>query len=801
MTPIVVNPELCRICLTDNDKLINVFENGMVNRNLAYEVSYYYQVKINGDDGRSKMLCKNCIQHIDVWREQLKKATDAQMIIDFLAAKANNSSHNENHQYLTSNIKLDINTCGLETSRSLEQKLLELESKSSTSSRIHKLRNSCPVCMNVNNTNLQYATHNLCSKHSNTVSTCLVPNCYYIFSTIELFIKHYRHHLNLQKQTYLCRKCYAILDCPRSNIKSNHKCQDVSKLLVCCSINFPIMSNFVLHKLQNHSGKMIRSLAQYKQLGLDFNLPSPSKTKFSNEYSKNDLFTCLVSKCDKVFTTKSTNVRHYIQHASIPDEFVTCAKCLHSCLKTQYVNHGMHSSPPIICNVCALNFKTLHDLAEHKLTTHGSLILCQPSQLPGCPVCNVEFERNEDTKAHYLKCFTKNNEEPTKKSVVNTNVQESSPMPRKVLNEKHLSSYKCKICGHSCFKAVEYIEHAKKEHKMYIELKEKGIKLCPLCDQNFMLNKFSAHVEQCTYSMKIGDMPANCFKCKYCNVHFDNVSPSQFRSHVLFCKSFEERTENDIKYKFCINCTFRSQDIESCISHATQFCIYFQLKIHYAMGPDEKIKVENRDENQQVDKINLERKDDISFVNGMLLCKNCSLKFVSYKEAIEHNKNCLRLSLDPIPSLDLTKTTKETNFLCVQCKIKFTDITLYHNHCAKHSAKPNIWQCVICQCMFDNIIELNNHMSNHELQAGVPLAVPIKTETDTTIKTEDMPECVVELDYMDQDVIIEKAIENNIHNNSQDIRVLIDDCNDDDMQYNIEEKPNVSYIMENFHGI
>ncbi|XP_050534810.1 uncharacterized protein LOC126901920 [Daktulosphaira vitifoliae] len=813
---IVINVALCRICLTENEKLVDVLETVNTDRNLIKDIYSYYNVQINGDDGKSKMVCKNCIRNIDLWREHVKKAADAQFIIDYIAKKAHDSSQNINEKQFSSSFgKNNVSSRRFQTTCSFERKIMTQDYKKLIFSKNHKpLANSCPLCINFNDKHLQYNTHELCSKHTNAF-TCLVPNCYYIFATLELFIKHYRRHINLKTNTYLCRQCFKVLESPRKS-KLGHSHQDISIFLVCCSTKFLTMSDFVLHKIQKHSGKIIHSNAQYKQFALDFITPINTFSKLNTDFEcvNCELFTCLVPNCNNVYNVKSTNYRHYVQHANISEKFSTCSICLYSCLEINYVKHGIHKSPSIKCSICNVEFESIHNLAEHRLFKHNSVILCSPNLFPGCPVCNIEFENDIDTYKHYLVCLTKKNEDIIKLSDVKINSSVNSFVSRKAKTKEDISSYVCKMCGLSCFSVLEYVEHAKKEHKMYIMLKENGIKLCPLCDQNFLSNDFVAHIEQCTNSMKIEDMLKNCFKCVYCNFIFEDLAPSQFRAHLLYCKSFEEKVENGINYYCCLNCTFRTREHSATLGHATSFCIYFQLKMKYAMGPDEKLKVEERENLLKEAKIIVECKEDFPSINGKLSCKNCPQKFLSYKEAVEHWKRCsMAASLSTIQK----SKSKPCFFFCTQCKSRFFNQTLYQNHILRHKGTSQdqilrSWQCGTCWTSFDSEVELNNHSTIHELQAGVPTAVPINAETDTLIKMEDIQDCDMESKCLEQDVILDEVFinGNQINSISKINHIILDNFNDqnnvtmddDNLIDDIEDKPDLGHIlMENMHGI
>ncbi|XP_025195288.1 uncharacterized protein LOC112594615 isoform X2 [Melanaphis sacchari] len=603
---VIVSPtEMCRVCLSEMRQVfIDVL--GPNEPLLAQFVNEYYKVEIKGDDiqtGKSTKLCQRCMENLDVWRGHIDQAKACQTVVNYLSDKTINREEPSslvpirvNENALTSSDNMiqfpsesiqqsrsasiqQILSRGIEpiqhgsdfpsTSNSTEiipfpststeiisfpststeitpiaststeitpiastsTEIISFPSTSteiipfpststeiipfpSTSTEIFsstpistrmepiwysgineitnnsfpsqqvvlpkplKIETACVFCFyqyNEVSTNV-HRNIQFCTKHSKP-HTCLVKNCNTVFPSKEIFFTHYRHHLNLDINTYLCRICLGIIDCPRRTMTKNHTHQNVTDLFKCCSTNFTTMIKFVLHKLVYHDTVVIMS------------------------------------------NTRSHNLKKMNQNVLFPTK------------------------------------------------------------------CKIEpFDVKDD---------------------VTLTSKEEQDKVNKVDN----GSYQCSDCTSQFFKTVkEYVEHSKRKHKNTLMLKESEIRLCPLCDNNYFFSKFVEHIENCTNTMKIGDKNLNCYGCIHCKCIFTKLTASQFRNHVLFCKTFSIVTIDNKAYKKCVNCTFQTCDDNLALTHASSNCLYFQLKMRYALGPDEKKKVLQRMEfdeeisKQQVDK-------------------------------------------------------------------------------------------------------------------------------------------------------------------------------------------------------
>lgn len=159
--------------------------------------------------------------------------------------------------------------------------------------------------------------------------------------------------------------------------------------------------------------------------------------------------------------------------------------------------------------------------------------------------------------------------------------------------------YPCKDCSYLCDSVHEYVNHSMRQHRKRVVPKDNLIRLCPLCEQNILNEVFNSHIYVCTRSMEeINEArptsEMKTYNCKYCKLKFTSM-PSNFRSHLLYCKSILEIVDDGALSFICRYCTFKSRSHEEASQHARGRCIYFQLKTRYAMNPYEGERALGRD--------------------------------------------------------------------------------------------------------------------------------------------------------------------------------------------------------------
>lgn len=605
-------------------------------------------------------------------------------------------------------------------------------------SRIQRLRTGCPICISmIAKKEYVFDVQKFCSKH-NKPFACLYPTCNNVFPNIELFKKHYILHLKLNNTTQLCMTCYQ----PKLP-KHDH---NSGVMFRCCSTDFPRMDNFVLHKLSCHSGKIITSSKQCK-----LNVISNSKVSIAKPLSTNvtidslfnlipiNLFTCLVSDCDAVFIDKKENLDHFIQHANLDDNFEVCDLCLHSNLKSKFLQHGEHNCPAITCEPCSImNFDSLKKLALHKLLNHKSTITINHS--PGCPVCNKTFKgKRFNGRNHYLKCFSKLQEKKHKAVLLPETTDPTKLVNNKIVHTVNgdpcYGDYKCTYCNDIFNEVSLYVKHLSNVHHLYIAKREKGARLCPLCDTNIVNEEFIIHVDECTNKMKISadGVEPIVFECIYCVNSFE-LTPSLFRNHVIFCRSIKKVKENNVEYNHCRHCLYKSTDVLKGTTHALYQCIYYALKTKYALKPEAVVKKELVDAN--------EVQYPSELPEDPLLSSQDTQQLINELRSLneEHLKSC--------------------KLYCSDCKKTFHSLPIFNKHFNKRGQKCTLvmyFECDQCQNHFNNVEDFKAHLSNNS--CTVPKAVSIVGDLQVIkseiVDTEEEELLCYDENYMGDDVEIE----------------------------------------------
>jgi len=518
-----------------------------------------------------------------------------------------------------------------------------------------------------------------------------------------------------------------------------------------------------------------------------------------NMYTKNirlcpkhlKAYACIVENCYTVFPNKGVFIEHYCAHLNMRNTDSLCRKCMLVLTSpSSTTSNHTHQTLSDFFNCCSQHFQTMHQFVVHKLTTHETFVVSAHNRSPilnnsapffmSLPKCKIE---PIDSKDDVLLTTT----------VVQNEVNE--------VNEggEREGSYKCKNCSVLFFTLIEYVEHYKKQHNKKLTLKESGIQLCPLCDTDFLCYNFVEHVEKCTNTMKLGDKKLNHFGCVYCKVVFTKLSASIFRKHVLFCRTFKVKCFDNVAYKSCINCNFQTADDNLAVTHANNECIYFQLKMRYAIRPNEKQKV--------IDRMNLLEE----YSKGQL------------------NKNCIKNKILPSTSKEICDSKRRRmlkwyNYYCFNCNNAFFDkhIFYYHLNGSQSVCRPSsLIYCTRCVNDFNCERDYTLHLPNSTKPA--PLLSIKSEEIDPSYYAEDviMDSTVVHPNqsddedaedikvfemngirpFQEQTITMNDIISNaqfqeqeisNYDNTDQEMEFS---SNDEYMQCVIEEKPDLNQIM------
>lgn len=498
-------------------------------------------------------------------------------------------------------------------------------------------------------------------------------------------------------------------------------------------------------------------------------------------------YTCIIEDCYAVFPNKEVFMAHYSFHMNIKNIDSLCRKCMIvlTSPSSTTLNHT-HQNLSEFFKCCSYDFPTMHKFVIHRVQNHDVLVFSAINRFPF-------LNKSDPIFMSLLKC-----------KIEPIDAKDDVPFTTKVaqneVNEggERVGSFKCKNCSLLCFTLNEYVEHYKRKHNRVLTVKESGIKLCPLCDTHFLLYNYIEHIEKCTNTMKLGDKKLNRFGCAYCKMVFTKLSASRFRNHVLFCRSFEVKCIDNIAYKSCINCNFQTADDNLAVTHANTECIYFQMKMKYAFGPNEKQKV--------IDRMNL-----IEEYSKEQVAKNCTVNEIlpgTSKVMCDSRRR---------------RMLKLYNYFCFNCHNAFFDkhIFYYHLNGPQSVCRPSsLIYCTRCVNDFDCEKEYTLHLP--DMPKPEPL-ISIKSEQiDPSYNAEDaiIHSTVVhphQTDDEDDDVKVfemngirpfqEQTITiNEIRSNAQfqEQEVSNYDNTDLEMEFNsyddymqcvVEEKPDLNQIM------
>jgi len=382
--------------------------------------------------------------------------------------------------------------------------------------------------------------------------------------------------------------------------------------------------------------------------------------------------------------------------------------------------------------------------AVHKLLEHSAIVVTHNNRLRAP-------KRSNKTTRGSKKC--KN--EPIDTNTVHVSKKD---LNQKNPNEKSIGSYKCPNCPHFFTTVLAFVDHNRRKHNNLYPLKESGIKLCPLCDINYHFKKFVEHIGNCTNTMRIGNESSKRFGCVYCKCIFDNISASNFRNHILYCKSFQIIQINGVNYKKCMNCTFTSTDDNSCLVHAVKYCIYFQLKMRYAMGPEEMEKAVQR---MEFDEENAQ--DPMTEGN--------------YQENLMGNET-LPSTSRPTCNVVRQNMLKSYNYFCNNCSKYFFDKNVFLYHLMDNGENCRLKTLVYCErCLTD--FETEELFLDH-----LPFRPP-PTVSSFRIKQE-----FIDPSYLDGDVIIDNVI---LHGNQDDNDVKVFEMNNC-RSFHVQEASRVDVI-------
>jgi len=397
-------------------------------------------------------------------------------------------------------------------------------------------------------------------------------------------------------------------------------------------------------------------------------------------------YACLIENCHSVFPNKLVFIQHYRTHLNLNNSTFLCNTCFSvlTCPRRTVMLAHTHQNLSDLFKCCSLTFTTMTKFVLHKLINH-------------CAIVVTSHNRSRTIRKQNL------NIKKTELDNIKVDLDVPDIVPRNQIIEDN-GSYKCYRCPKYFNNILKFIDHCKIKHNNIITLKEKGIKLCPLCDNSYLNEQFTEHLENCTNTLLVGDKSLNHYGCVYCRAIFTDVSSREFRNHVLYCKSFKLGIINNKLHHKCMNCTFASTDDNLSLVHANSNCMHFQLKMRYAMGPNEQDKVMER---MEFIKQNTEQQEDIV----------CTID----EENLSSSKTVCNTARQ--------KLLKFYNFFCNNCENLFFDKIIFFKHLTETGSYCRLQTLIYCQkCLteFNTLEEYQGHLPS--MPEASPIVYTVKKE-------------------------------------------------------------------------
>ncbi|KAL4096593.1 hypothetical protein QTP88_021516 [Uroleucon formosanum] len=491
---------------------------------------------------------------------------------------------------------------------------------------------------------------------------------------------------------------------------------------------------------------------------------------------------CFIENCHSVFPNKTVFIPHYRTHLNLNSSTYLCHQCFGvlTCSRRSMADHT-HQDTSDLFKCCSLTFTTMTQLVLHKLINHSAIVVTSNNRSRTLQKQNLNIKK---TELENIK--------------VGLNIPGVVPSNQII---KDNGSFKCYCCPKYFDNVLEFIDHTKIKHKNLITLKDKGIKLCPLCDHSYFNEQFSEHVEHCTNTLKVGEKSLNHYGCVHCSIIFTDVSPREIRNHVLYCKSFKLGIVNNKLHHKCINCTFTSTEDDLSLIHANSNCIYLKLKMRYAMGPDEKIKVMQRMEfikqntEQQEDKDSTNDKELLSSYTDCNTARQKLLKFYNY-----YCNYCKNLFFDRTIFFKHlnemgTHCRLQTLIYCQKCLTEFNTLEEYQGHLPSMPAASPILLSIKEELFGQNNDEYENSM---DLLRYTPNYYGVKVEMNNETfyqKQEPYYDETTDMQYQEQESEQEQEVSNNDLNNCYSYSEMELTADDIYMQCEVEEKPDLSQLL------
>eukprot|EP00102_Acyrthosiphon_pisum_P013009 XP_008182390.1 PREDICTED: uncharacterized protein LOC100159899 isoform X2 [Acyrthosiphon pisum] len=717
--------EICRICLHELRRVsIDVFAPD--EPHLLQRVKDYYRVEITGTDGKSTFLCENCVHKIDIWQGHIEKAQECQSVVNYLAAKRElfRASMAVKKRALSVPYKKRKTTSRRSKKRKRTSSLIPKDEIPSTSngmiqSPLESIQDlsSASICQSIDtqfvsdvpstskSTSTEiipFASTSAELISSKSTSTEVIP----FASTSAEFISSMSTSTEVIPFASTSAEVIPIASTSAEVIPFASTSAEVIPFASSSSIE--IVSSYAVNEISSTGDHPVWYIKENKITDPESEVYDKFKsfkaecvcvfcTYQHEEVSRNAFnhilfcskhskpFACLIENCHCVFPNQLVFIQHYRTHLNLNNSTFLCNKCFSvlTCPRRSVMNEHTHQNLTDLYKCCSLSFTTMNKFVLHKLVNHCAIVVTSHNRSRTLQKQNLNIKKTEleDIKVGGLDI-------PATVSC------------KQIIEDN--GSFKCYSCPTYFNNIPEFIDHTKIKHKNLITLKDKGIQLCPLCDDSYFNEQFSEHVENCTNTLKVGKKSLNHYGCVYCRIIFTDVSSREFRNHFLYCKSFVlVIVNNKINHK-CRNCTFTSTDDNLSLVHANSNCIYLQLKMRYAMGPNEKNKAIER---KEFVKQNTEQQED---------CTNDEENLSSSKTVCNTARQ---------------KLLKCYNFFCNNCENLFFDKIIFFKHLTETGSCCRLLTLVYCQkCLteFNTMEEYHDHLPS--MPEASPILLTIKEE-------------------------------------------------------------------------
>ncbi|XP_068894472.1 zinc finger protein 391-like isoform X3 [Tenebrio molitor] len=381
---------ICRLCASQNERLIGIFSEEGVGNDLSNKINLYLPVKVAVSDELPLQCCWNCASTILAWHELVLTSvetdrrfrssqfiTDKQMIEDVVYDSVANPPSDDNDGSnpahgnilaLFEQITQDKEDKAVveEAQTATENPTCEICEKSLSSRanylshlKTHISDNFCPICCNSYNTKFKLDTHLTCHEPSpnpsQTYVACDFANCDRQFPSKLQLHNHKNEHSNSSR--FGCDVCGTKFS--RKAALENHKSRhDRPSVCQVCDKTFANKKTLKEHE-RLHSGEKPYECGQ----------------------------------CDRKFRCHSGLKYHEVSHTN--DRKYECRPCGVSFARSNYLKEHLrrHSNEkPFQCRRCPEKFIQLNVLRRHESTKHRK-----------CDVCEEVVGRAKELREHKWK--------------------------------------------------------------------------------------------------------------------------------------------------------------------------------------------------------------------------------------------------------------------------------------------------------------------------------------------------------------------------------------------------------------